>query len=237
MKKCKNCEKELSKNKYTLCRNCASLCPKTEEWKRKIGESGKGKHNHIGENNPNWRSGVTKFKTFFCKECSKFFRTIRGNRTICVNCQTRIRNTGIIFTEERKINISKATIGRKPWNIGKPRLDMCSNKNPNWQGGLATLNNLIRTSYFYKKHIKQVMERDNFACKECGKIGGTLHVNHKRPFAVILREKNIRNLEEAIECIELWDLDNLETLCFDCHKKTDTFLSGTIRLIEKLNLK
>ena len=210
--------------------------PMSEEHKRKLSDSNRGKHNHFGENNPNWRDGATKKKLIVCSKCSKKFETVRNKTGMCASCRSVVSSTGVTFTEERKNNISKATMGRVPYNKGKPRPEFAGEKNPNYQGGVSSLNNLIRTSLTYKQNIRQVLERDNFTCQECNQVGGKLHVDHIKPFAVIVRENKIENLQEAIDCFELWDFDNLRTLCFECHKKTDTYMSGTCRLIEKLNL-
>ena len=77
------------------------------------------------------------------------------------------------------------------------------------------------------------MLRDNFACVKCDIVGGQLQVDHIKPFAVILHENDIKTFEQAINCKELWDINNGRTLCVDCHKKTDTYGYGTQRLIQQ----
>lgn len=34
---------------------------------------------------------------------------------------------------------------------------------------------------------------------------------------------NITTINEAIDCKELWDVDNGRVLCIPCHKKTDSY--------------
>ena len=34
-------------------------------------------------------------------------------------------------------------------------------------------------------------------------------------------------LKKAFKCKELWDINNVRTLCRECHKKTDTFCAKT----------
>ena len=66
--------------------------------------------------------------------------------------------------------------------------------------------------------------RDDFACQWCGdNRGSNLNADHIKPFAVILSEKNISSIDEALKCEDLWDLSNGRTLCEECHKKTDTY--------------
>ena len=35
--------------------------------------------------------------------------------------------------------------------------------------------------------------------------------------------KTIKTVEDALKCHLLWDLENGETLCVPCHKKTDSY--------------
>jgi 5-methylcytosine-specific restriction endonuclease McrA len=44
--------------------------------------------------------------------------------------------------------------------------------------------------------------------------------NEKKQFIKILRENNIVNIDDAMKCDELWDIDNAITLCKSCHNKT-----------------
>ena len=34
---------------------------------------------------------------------------------------------------------------------------------------------------------------------------------------------NINTLDDAIECVPLWDISNGVTLCKECHKQTDNY--------------
>lgn len=81
----------------------------------------------------------------------------------------------------------------------------------------------IKGNYKYKSWRKEVFERDNYTCQHCKSRGGNLEADHIKPKAMILREHNITTLEEALNCVELWNLDNGRTLCKPCHRKTDTF--------------
>jgi len=77
----------------------------------------------------------------------------------------------------------------------------------------------IRNSFKYRQWRSDVFTKDDFTCQECGRRGGKLNVHHIKPFSLILELNNIRNFKEALECSELWDINNGITLCEKCHKK------------------
>ena len=98
----------------------------------------------------------------------------------------------------------------------------------NWQGGLTKLQEQIRKSILYKNWRKFCTKRDDYTCQICGQRSGAHHVDHVKPFAVILDENNIKTFEEALNCKELWDINNGRTLCIDCHKQTLSYLNPNI---------
>ena len=53
----------------------------------------------------------------------------------------------------------------------------------------------------------------------CDKIEKSLHAHHIKKFSKIIKEFNIKILEDAINCKELWDINNGITLCKKCHEK------------------
>lgn len=93
----------------------------------------------------------------------------------------------------------------------------------NWKGGVTILRKQIQDTYLYKKWRKDCFERDNYTCQHCGAKGVYLHVDHIKPYSKIIKEYNITTVEQAKECIELWDILNGRTLCVACHKNTDTY--------------
>lgn len=99
---------------------------------------------------------------------------------------------------------------------GKPRLKSRGENNPNWKGGITTLNKKIRSSLEYKIWRRAIFERDNYTCIWCGIKGnetrGYLNADHIKPFAYF------PELRFAI--------DNGRTLCRGCHRKTDTWGAG-----------
>lgn len=104
-------------------------------------------------------------------------------------------------------------------------------KNNLWRGGITKLNKKIRESFQYTIWREKNFKRDNYTCQLCGQKGGKLQVDHIIPFALILKENNIKSLQEAFLCLHLWDMNNGRTLCINCHKKTPTWGVGTFNLL------
>lgn len=92
-----------------------------------------------------------------------------------------------------------------------------------WKGGITRLAERIRKSFKYRQWRSDVYSRDDYTC-ECGIRGGKLHAHHIKTFSIILKENNIDTFEKAMECEELWNINNGKTLCVPCHKETDSYL-------------
>jgi len=41
--------------------------------------------------------------------------------------------------------------------------------------------------------------------------------------SIILEDNEIKNIDDALGCEELWNINNGRTLCHPCHKMTDTY--------------
>lgn len=121
---------------------------------------------------------------------------------------------GYKHTEEWKLKMRKANSGEL---------------SPSWQGGITKLKAHIRNCFKYRQWRSDIFTINDFTCQECGQKGGRLHADHIEPFSAIIAKNRIETFEQAIECEELWSLNNGRTLCVECHKKTDTYLSGAIK--------
>lgn len=104
-------------------------------------------------------------------------------------------------------------------------------EHPRWKGGITAVSNVIRNRL---NHV--TLERfkiDGFKCVECGGGEHNLNAHHIRPFSEIIAE--IRS-ENGLHDLSSWeaknklaticekdsrllDLNNLITLCEECHKK------------------
>ncbi len=172
----------------------------SEEVKKKISESNKGKHffKHTDE---------AKIKIGLASKGNQYAKGMKPNITsFKKGCQN-------IVSDETRKKLSEALKGRKmPWMIGE--------KNKNWKGGITSLNKLIRVCFEYRQWRSDVFTRDDFTCRECGEKGCYLEAHHIKLFIDILEEYNIKTIEEAKNCSELWNINNGITLCKKCHNKT-----------------
>jgi 5-methylcytosine-specific restriction endonuclease McrA len=159
-----------------------------------------------------------------CPECrTERFVESRPNRTprMCRSCRMKPENNVMFQGKARQISCAKCGKTRRWYthrNIAEPRFclrcytsSLTAENNPNWKGGITPLNRKIRQSPEYKQWRLAVFKRDLFTCQRCGRVGGCLRAHHIRPFCV--------DEESRL------DPDNGKTLCEDCHRKTDTFLS------------
>lgn len=127
----------------------------------------------------------------------------------------------------------------KYW-LGKKRIDMVGNKNslgkkhtlewkkengkrfegmnnPRWKGGITPVNKRIRESFKMRQWRSDIFARDDFTCQWCEQRGGSLHADHIKLFSLIMGENNIKTFEQALDCEELWNINNGRTLCKKCH--------------------
>ena len=111
--------------------------------------------------------------------------------------------------------------------LGKPRLDLRGQNNPNWGGGRTLLRKKIRECLEYRIWRSDVFTRDNFTCQICGLKSGNgkaiwLEADHyPKAFVEILTKYKIESFEQAVACEELWNVGNGRTLCRVCHQNTD----------------
>jgi len=110
--------------------------------------------------------------------------------------------------------------GSIPWNKGKRWLQVSGANSNFWKGGINPLRGQVRSSFKYRQWRSDVFTRDNFTCQTCGKRGGDLEAHHLREFAIIIFENKIKTLDQALTCEELWNINNGQTLCVECHDLT-----------------
>ena len=118
-------------------------------------------------------------------------------------------------------------VGNK-WGVGrlkteKERMEsrnrFIGKNNPNWNGGATSFIKQIKNCFKFRQWKLGVLKKDNKICQHCGSIKN-LETHHIKEFLTILKENKIETLEQALNCEELWDLNNGLTLCKECHNKT-----------------
>jgi len=92
--------------------------------------------------------------------------------------------------------------------VSNTKRDVSGSNNPMWRGGHRHWMS-GRNSALYRKLRKIVQQRDRYTCQNCGKhkdqLGYMPQCNHKKPYRLGGPH----------------DLDNLELLCYPCHKRAD----------------
>lgn len=96
----------------------------------------------------------------------------------------------------------------------------------------TSLNQQIRKTFEYRQWRSDVFTRDNFTCQKCGQKGGRLHAHHKRMIVEIVECYEIITLEQALECEELWNINNGITYDKDCHKDVHNSLKREVMRYE-----
>jgi len=156
--------------------------------------------------------------------------------------KNRLAHLGKRASEETKLKMSKSRKGRATWNKGIPsseetkkkqsdslkgkpksiehRKNMRGERNHNWKGGVSKLEKSIRElpeMYIWKYNV---MKRDNFCDCFTGILGNhNLEVHHIKPLSIIIQECNIKTIEDALKCEELWDIENGITMFKESHVK------------------
>lgn len=114
----------------------------------------------------------------------------------------------------------KGRKGKPSWNKGLKGYK-AGEKHYNWKGGITSLELQIRHLFEYRQWRSDIFTRDDFTCQECSKRGGNLEAHHcPKSFSEIMKEYKIITLKQALNCEELWNINNGKTLCQRCHNKT-----------------
>lgn len=122
--------------------------------------------------------------------------------------------------DDYRKKMSEIRSGCVPWNKGLKNIKTSKENHWNWKGGISPLNTRIRTSFEYRQWRSDVFTRDDFTCQECDRRGGMLHAHHHiTSFSDILILNDITTLEQALDCAELWNINNGITYCKNCHEE------------------
>ena len=161
------------------------------------------------------RVGYWKGKKFSKEHIEKFSQSLRG-----------IKKPPL--SEERKQKIKN--IVKDAWKNPEVREKMLINRKYfvdkehwNWKGGITRITRKVRNSKKYSNWRLEILKGDNFICQICGIRGGKLEADHIKKFSDIISENNITTFMEAMNCRELWKINNGRTLCRKCHLTTTNY--------------
>lgn len=73
----------------------------------------------------------------------------------------------------------------------------------------------------YERWRQDVFKKSDNRCQMCG-TRDNLEIHHRISFYRLLRQNNITSTEQAFECKQLWNIDNGEALCKECHDKMES---------------
>jgi len=138
-----------------------------------------------------------------------------------------------IYTEDTLKKMSESRRGKKVWNKGKTYPQFSGVNSNNWKGGITPLRPQIINNFKYRQWRSDVFTRDDFICQECGQKGGKLNAHHIKSFSSILQYYEITTLKEALDCEELWNINNGITFCRKCHQNLH---KGIIKIYEQENM-
>ena len=173
------------------------------EHRRKISEALKGKP-HSVEHTEKVRIALTGRK--LSADAYRKFCEYQKNRPAAHNANLANGKKGKQLPESQRKKMSAAQKGVNSYN---------------WKGGITPLVMQIRTCFKYRQWRSDIFTRDDFTCAFCGKRGVHLEADHyPKPFTNIFHENGIKTFDQALECEELWNINNGRTLCTKCHDTT-----------------
>lgn len=217
-KKCLICQKEFEVQPYR--RNIAKYCSHQCE-----GKSRKGKPFFDSTGIPAWnkgKKGIMPPQCGFQKGHPQYNYALddwRKDGGIPYNKGKKWSET---TSREAQLRVKiEAKKRAKRLNLKPPILK--GENHPNWKNGITKLTDLIRQSDKNRKWDKSVREKYNYVCQKCGKQTRDWRLlvsHHIKSFSNIIHENKIKTLEEALNCEELWNIDNGTVLCQNkCHKE------------------
>ena len=127
------------------------------------------------------------------------------------------------------VNSGQFKKGRKCTEKWKIRMsEMRGDKHWHWKGGVTPLHFQIRHHPNSGKWRDLVFKKDKYTCVLCSaKCGNGMEVilnadHYPKTFREIFYVNNIKNIQDAIDCKDFWDVNNGRTLCGKCHKNVTT---------------
>jgi hypothetical protein len=114
----------------------------------------------------------------------------------------RILQYGRKYTPESCEKMSRVHIGLQ-----------AKENHPNWKGGITPLTGLIRRCKEYELWRESVFKRDGYRDWFSGMLcENNITAHHIIPFSALIEKYQIKTFEQAIDCKELWDINNGVTM-------------------------
>lgn len=116
----------------------------------------------------------------------------------------------VLAKERVALGITGFKKGYTPWNKGLHTTFNAGANNWNWKGGISKLRPYRHnTTPKYVRWRSEILKRDNYTCKKCGKRQCYLEVHHIKSYT---HYPELR-----------YDMKNAITLCKNCHRLTDNY--------------
>lgn len=82
----------------------------------------------------------------------------------------------------------------------------------------------IETTPQYHQWRQLIFKICGRSCYNCS-LEDNLQIHHKTSFYSILKRNNINSKEQALQCEELWNINNGQVLCKRCHDTMDSSIN------------
>ncbi len=159
-----------------------------------------------GKNNNKWKGSLINKICLICNKNFQVYKDRLDAKTCSLDCWKLLQKTE--KHRQFRSEIQRSKIDKKLQTLTQT---------------VNQFRDILRRCSKYRMWCERVMVRDNFTCQMCEKRGGKLCVDHIDPFIAILFRNKINSYESALNCKELWDIQNGQTLCYSCHYKTPTY--------------
>jgi hypothetical protein len=165
-------------------------------------------------------------KLVVCRQCGvEFFvrQYLADKRKFCSHKCSEIYQCGINnnFYGKHHSIITRNKIGslaKQRFQDPEFRKKVSGENSSQWKGGISTIKKLIRECAQMYEWKKKVFDRDNYIDWYTGIKGGVLNVHHIKPISKIIKENNIKTMDDAFNCHDLWDMNNGITMSEISHK-------------------
>lgn len=147
-----------------------------------------------------------------CEKCKCDFTPNGNAQKFCCRCLIKVcKWCGSLFISKNRHRhqIYCSALCRESVKIGKLAYPNIIGKRGKRPRTYHISNRLKHGNAFDREWRRSVFERDNYTCKKCGQRGGRLQAHHIKPYKEYL---DLR-----------YDINNGQTLCVDCHKRTENY--------------